>query len=63
MSKPGARTDVSVERAADLLYGLLGPELFLLFVRERGWSTASWEEWTYATLLTQLCDVVPSNSR
>ncbi|MHA5053519.1 TetR/AcrR family transcriptional regulator [Streptomyces sp. SD15] len=53
--KPGARPEVSVEEVADLLYGLLSPELYLLFVHERGWSRERWERWTGETLRTQLC--------
>ncbi|WP_406311395.1 TetR/AcrR family transcriptional regulator [Streptosporangium sp. NBC_01639] len=53
--KPGARADVSVDEAADLLYGLLSPELYLLFVRERGWSAERWERWVGETLHAQLC--------
>lgn len=53
--KPGARPEVSAEEAADLLYGLLSPELYLLFVRERGWSRDRWERWADATLRAQLC--------
>ncbi|NUP79871.1 MAG: TetR/AcrR family transcriptional regulator [Nonomuraea sp.] len=52
--KPGAR--VPAEEAADLLYGLLSPELYLLFVRERGWSRERWEQWATRTLTAQLCD-------
>lgn len=55
MNKPGARDDVSAEHAADLLYGLLSPELYLLFVRERGWSPEHWQQWAYDTLRTQMC--------
>ncbi|MGN9846318.1 TetR/AcrR family transcriptional regulator [Nonomuraea sp. H19] len=53
--KPGARADMSVEEMADLLYGLLSPELYLLFVRERGWSRERWERWAGETLRAQLC--------
>lgn len=55
MAKPGARADVSAEHAADLLHGLLSPELYLLFVRERGWSPEQWQHWAFATLRIQLC--------
>jgi AcrR family transcriptional regulator len=55
MAKPGARPDVSAEQAADLLYGLLSPELYLLFVRERGWSPGRWEQWVQQTLHAELC--------
>ncbi|MET9658040.1 helix-turn-helix domain-containing protein [Streptomyces sp. NPDC006510] len=46
---------VGVERAADLLFGLLSPQLYLVFVHDRGWTPGAWEEWAYATLRTQLC--------
>ena len=55
MTKPGARAGVSPEHAADLLYGVLSTELYLLFVRERGWSPVRWEEWAFTTLRSQLC--------
>ncbi|WP_188188665.1 TetR/AcrR family transcriptional regulator [Nonomuraea sp. SYSU D8015] len=53
--KPGARAGTSVEEAADLLYGLLSPELYLVFVRQRGWSRERWENWVGETLRGQLC--------
>jgi AcrR family transcriptional regulator len=53
--KPGARVDLPVEEAADVLYGLLSPELYLLFVRERGWSRERWESWVGETLRSRLC--------
>lgn len=55
VGKPGARAEVSAEEATDLLYGLLSPELYLLFVHERGWSRERWERWVYQTLRSQLC--------
>lgn len=55
MAKPGARADVSAEEAADLLYGLLSPELYLLFVHERGWSPDRWERRVVEILRSQLC--------
>jgi AcrR family transcriptional regulator len=55
VAKPGARAELSVEHAADLLFGLLSPQLYLLFVRERGWRPERWEQWAYDTLHTQLC--------
>lgn len=53
--KPDVRPDVSVEMAADLLFCLLSPQLYLLFVQVRGWSPGRWETWAYATLTAQLC--------
>jgi AcrR family transcriptional regulator len=55
VAKPGARPGVAAEHAADLLFGLLSPELYLLFVRDRGWSPEQWERWTHDTLSRQLC--------
>ncbi|RCG30075.1 TetR/AcrR family transcriptional regulator [Sphaerisporangium album] len=55
VAKPGARPGVTAEDAADLLFGLLSPELYLLLVRGRGWTPERWEGWAYATLRAQLC--------
>ncbi|MEV4417484.1 helix-turn-helix domain-containing protein [Catellatospora sp. NPDC049609] len=55
VAKPGARAGVSAETAADLLYCLLSTELYLLFVRDRGWSPEQWEQWAFDTLRPQLC--------
>ncbi|MEN3533479.1 helix-turn-helix domain-containing protein [Microbispora sp. ZYX-F-249] len=55
VAKPGARPGVSAEMAADLLFCLLSPQLYLLFVQDRGWSPDRWEEWAYNTLAAQLC--------
>ena len=55
VAKPGARTGLSAENAADLLFALLSPELYLLFVRDRAWTPEQWEQWTYDTLRPQLC--------
>ncbi|MEU7613955.1 TetR/AcrR family transcriptional regulator [Micromonospora sp. NPDC049204] len=55
IAKPGATADLTVEHAADLLYGLLSPELYLLFIRDRGWTPDRWEQWVYDTLHVQLC--------
>lgn len=55
ISEPDARPDVDTARAAGLLYGLLGPELYLIFVRDRGWSPDAWEAWARAALTAHLC--------
>jgi AcrR family transcriptional regulator len=55
LAKPGARRDVTVEHAADVLFGLLSPEVYLLFVSERGWTPQQWQAWTHDTLRPQLC--------
>ncbi|WP_026410853.1 TetR/AcrR family transcriptional regulator [Actinomadura oligospora] len=58
VGKPGAHPGVSADGAADVLFGLLSPELYLLLVQERGWSADRWEEWCYATLAAQLVEPV-----
>ena len=55
VTKPGARAGLSVEHAADVLFGLLSPELYLLFIRDRGWTPERFEQWAYDTLHSQLC--------
>jgi AcrR family transcriptional regulator len=55
MTKPDAREGMLAEHAADVLFGLLSPELYLLFVRDRGWTPGQWEEWAYQTVRSQLC--------
>ncbi|MEU4523645.1 helix-turn-helix domain-containing protein [Amycolatopsis sp. NPDC024027] len=55
VAKPGARAGVTAEQAADLLFGLLSPELYQVFVRDRGWSSERWEKWAGDTLAAQLC--------
>jgi AcrR family transcriptional regulator len=55
VAKPGARADITAETAADILFALLSPGLYLLLVRERGWPSQRWEQWTYDTLRAQLC--------
>ncbi|MGP3911055.1 TetR family transcriptional regulator [Nonomuraea sp. 10N515B] len=54
MAKPGAWAGVSAEFAADVLYTLLSPEVYLQFVEERGWRPEQWEEWVHGTLAAQL---------
>lgn len=56
LTKPGARADLSVEHAADVLFGLLSPEPYLLFVRDRAWTPERWQQWAYDTPRAQLCD-------
>ncbi|MBT2442782.1 TetR/AcrR family transcriptional regulator [Streptomyces sp. ISL-36] len=54
LDKPGARPGLTVEEAADILYALLSPELFLILTRDRAWTPAAWERWAADTLATQL---------
>lgn len=55
VGKPDTRPGISARQAADVLYGLLSPELYLVFVRQRGWTPEKWERWVYDALCAQLC--------
>ncbi len=55
VAKPDARPGLSARQAADVLYGQLSPELYLVFVRQRAWSPRKWERWAYEALCAQLC--------
>ncbi|WP_049560522.1 TetR/AcrR family transcriptional regulator [Nonomuraea sp. SBT364] len=61
LGKPGARPDLSADEAADVLYGVLSPELYLLLVHDRGWPRERWERWASRTLSTQLCPESPES--
>ncbi|MGP3638416.1 TetR/AcrR family transcriptional regulator [Streptomyces sp. 24-1644] len=54
IKKPGARPSISAEEAADIIYAVLSPELFLVLTRDRAWPPAKWEQWAYGTLASQL---------
>jgi AcrR family transcriptional regulator len=54
LQKPGACSDATPGYAADLLYATLSPELFLLLVRDRGWSADQFKGWAYSSLRSQL---------
>ncbi|MEV4753536.1 TetR/AcrR family transcriptional regulator [Micromonospora sp. NPDC049559] len=54
VGRPDARPGLTVEHAADVLYALLSPELYLVLVRDRSWPPQRWEEWAYDTLRPQL---------
>lgn len=53
--KPGARPGLTAELVADILFGLLSPELYQLFVRDRAWTSEAYEQWVHDTLRAQLC--------
>lgn len=43
--KPGFAPGLTVDTAADLIYGLVSEDLYGLLVVDRGWSTDEWERW------------------
>ncbi|HUN38222.1 MAG TPA: helix-turn-helix domain-containing protein [Trebonia sp.] len=57
--KPGARPGLSAQRAADLLYAMLSPALYLVLVSDRGWPPEEFEDWAFHTLRDQLCEPEP----
>jgi TetR/AcrR family transcriptional regulator of autoinduction and epiphytic fitness len=53
-SRGQLRPGLEVQRAADILHVLHGPETFLAFTAGCGWSVADFKAWQYATLCAQL---------
>lgn len=45
---------LSADRAADITYTLLSPEMYHLLTIERGWTPADWEAWTRQMLTNAL---------
>lgn len=58
-AKPGARPGLSADRAADLLYATISPEMYLLLVRDRGWSADEFVDWAWESLRAQLIEGAP----
>ena len=56
VGKPDAAQDIGDREAADVLYGLTSPELYLVMVKSRGWSDEQWRQWILASLRAQLCE-------
>jgi AcrR family transcriptional regulator len=54
VGKPGIRDDVTADTAADVLFAMLSPELYLLLVNDRGWPADHWEQWVGNALCAQL---------
>jgi AcrR family transcriptional regulator len=50
----GFNRAVSTERAADLLYGLMTEDSYLVFVVDRGWTADEWQSWAANTVIAQL---------
>jgi AcrR family transcriptional regulator len=54
VTKPDARPEVTAEHLADVLFAILSPELYLVLVRDRGWTPGRWARWAYDTLRPQV---------
>lgn len=52
----GLRRDLDVARATDVLWTLNHPDVWLLLVRERGWTPEQWEQWFADTACQQLLE-------
>lgn len=48
--KDALRPGLGAERATDIIFGLISPELYLLFTADRDWSPSQWEQWVNHTL-------------
>jgi AcrR family transcriptional regulator len=48
--KGALRPELTVDRAADIIFCLVSFEVYLLLTAERGWTPAQWERWITATL-------------
>ncbi len=47
--RPGFRPDQTAERARDILYTLVSPDVWRTLVPECGWSSQQWRDFTRAT--------------
>ena len=44
-AKGGLRADLPIELATDILWVMISPEYYLLWVRDRGWTADAFEHW------------------
>lgn len=49
-AKQALRPGMPVQTAADIIFTLVSPELYLLLTVERGWSQARWQSWVTETV-------------
>ena len=56
------RHGLTVDRAADIIFGLQRPETLTVFVVERNWSLVEYKAWSYDTLIQQLIDPAATRS-
>lgn len=55
-SKARIRRRLSIDHAADILFVLLGPELYRTIVLERGWTRAQWAGWVERSIQREIFD-------
>lgn len=49
-AKKALRPGLTVQNAADVIFTLLSPEVYLLLTMERGWSPGRWQRWLTGTI-------------
>lgn len=49
-AKKALRSGLTVHNAADIIFTLASPEVYLLLTAERGWSPAQWQRWLSDTI-------------
>lgn len=59
----GLRADLDVERATDLVFVLLGHDVYRGLVRDSGWSLSAYRAWLFTTLVDQLLGTRRVDSR
>lgn len=57
LALPGACAQADTDRVADVLYAVICPETYALFVTERRWPLEQWRGWIRATVLGELTAV------
>ncbi len=57
------REGLTVDRAADIIYGLHRPETFAVFVGECGWPVKEFKAWSYRLLCDQLLSPQPASQQ
>jgi AcrR family transcriptional regulator len=55
-AKPGFKRDVTVDRAADLLYAVISEDTYRLCCMDRGWNPGEWQAWCLTTLQAALAE-------
>jgi AcrR family transcriptional regulator len=58
-AKQALRPGLDVARAADILWTLNHPDVWLLLVGERGWTGEEWEQWFGDAICAQLLGLTP----
>ncbi|TNC23619.1 helix-turn-helix transcriptional regulator [Amycolatopsis alkalitolerans] len=55
-AKKALRPGLTVAKAADIIFTLVSPEVYLLVTGERGWSAARWQNWVTALVAQEVLE-------